>query len=179
LADWLRLERAVPVRKAVLLLPSEPGKYAFFVNSLADLPEAFRVEANTRFAPQLLYVGKADKSLLVRVWEQECQHKRPGTFFRSVGAMLGYMSPQGGKNFEFARDDKTRVIEWIASRLLVAWGVTPAPGSHLITERALIKQHAPLLNIASNPKKFRELQLLRAMCQAGQSRPPKQSAGRY
>lgn len=165
--DWIRLERAVRVRDVTSLLPPVPGKYAFFVRELTDLPKGFHSEAMSREIPRLLYIGKADRNLFVRVWEQECQHKRPGTFFRSVGAMLGYQSPRGGKNYEFAVQDKKQVVEWIADRLLVAWDVKPIDGSHVISEKALIRQYAPLLNIAGNPLKFRELERLRAICRTG------------
>lgn len=168
MADWLRYEQAITVRGAAASLPQSPGKYAFFIDQLENLPELFRVEALTRANSRLLYIGKTDSSLFVRVWEQECQHLRPGTFFRSIGAMLGYKSPDGGRNYEFSYQDRQRVVDWIKEHLLVAWDSSPTTGSHLTGEKTLIRQHKPLLNIKDNPLKFRELERLREICRIGQ-----------
>ena len=140
-----------------------------FVCDLAALPKSFRLEAMTRRVPPLLYIGKADVILYTRVWEEECQHKRPGTFFRSVGAMLGYRSPRGGKNYQFAPQDKERVVKWIRDHLLVTWDCTPVEGSHATSEKVLIGHFMPLLNIQHSPRKFRELEDLRAICRAGEA----------
>lgn len=166
--DWIDISEAAAVCDAHARLPHKPGKYAFFARSLLDLPQDFQAEATTRLAPSLLYIGKADTSLFTRVWEQECLHKRPGTFFRSVGAMLGYRSPKGGRNYEFGNSDKQEIIRWINDYLLVVWNESAVSGSHRQTERALIQHFQPLLNIQNNPRKFAELQRLRAICRAGQ-----------
>jgi hypothetical protein len=167
--SWICLEQALLVSQAEHSLPVRPGKYAFFCENLNDLPPLFLREAKSRPFPQLLYIGKADVSLKQRVWFEECQHRRPGTFFRSVGAMLGYCSPDGGKNYRFAADDQARLIRWIANKLRVAWSVEAVDGSHAASERNLIARYAPLLNLQNNPKKFDELERLRAKCRAGQA----------
>ncbi|WP_374529694.1 GIY-YIG nuclease family protein [Novosphingobium sp.] len=167
MADWVAFERAIPVAEAETLLPHRPGKYAFFVSDLSHLPQAFQSEAQTRPNQHLLYIGKADVSLFVRVWEQECLHQRPGTFFRSVGAMLGFRSPVGGKNYEFSADDKQAVIKWICRNLRVAWTCEQVIGSHRESEKALIQNYTPLLNLLGNPRKFSELQRLRELCRLG------------
>ncbi|WP_309752249.1 GIY-YIG nuclease family protein [Novosphingobium sp.] len=164
---WLQFENAVAVRKVEAHLPHEPGKYAFFVENVSRLPEQFMREATTRPIPRLLYIGKADVSLVQRVWLEECQHRSPGTFFRSVGAMLGYKSPKGGRNYEFSPGDKMRVIEWIADNLRVTWHAEVLKQSHRIGEQALINQFLPLLNLQGNPRKFSELSRLRAACRSG------------
>jgi hypothetical protein len=165
--DWVNQEQAIPVKRLLGVLPNSPGKYAFFVDQLDSLPALFRAEAKTRLIPNLLYVGKADISLHVRVWEQECQHLRPATLFRSVGAMLGFRSPMGGRNYEFAPVDKAKIVNWIAESLSVAWDTTPQPGSQRDGERVIIRHFAPLLNIQNNPAKFAELARLRGLCRAG------------
>jgi len=167
MSDWIRFDSAVPVFDAEPLLPNVPGKYAFFVEELERLPETFACEARTRAQPKLMYIGKADASLAQRVWHEECQHRRPGTFFRSIGAMLGCRSPKGGRNYEFAPGDKQFVIEWIAENLKVVWQTESSAGSHYDDEQALIRQLAPLLNLQGNPRKFAELSRLRAICRAG------------
>jgi hypothetical protein len=164
---WLTVASAVPCSQLQARIPHSPGKYAFFVDTPDSLPEIFRAEARTRRTPSLLYIGKADVSLFVRVWEQECQHLRPGTFFRSIGAMLGYRSPNGGKNYEFASADKARIVTWIMDHLQVSWDCRSQVGSHRDGERELIKQFAPLMNIQSNPRPFNPLKTLRALCRAG------------
>jgi hypothetical protein len=169
MASWVQFERAIPVRDVAARLPHSPGKYAFFADEVGRLPEPFSQEAMTRPVPALLYIGKADVSLVQRVWLEECQHRRPGTFFRSVGAMLGYRSPKGGRNYEFAPDDKQRVIEWIAGNLRVAWQAGALDRSHRIGEQVLINRFPPLLNLQGNPRKFAELSRLRAACRAGNS----------
>jgi hypothetical protein len=65
------------VRDVEMRPPRAPGKYAFFVDSLDNLPSQFAKEAKTRPLPQLVYLGKADVSLAQRVWQEECLH-RPG-----------------------------------------------------------------------------------------------------
>ncbi len=167
MADWLAFERAIPVLEVAARLPHRPGKYAFFIRDLSQLPAAFQSEAKTRPDRHLLYIGKADVSLFVRVWEQECLHRHPGTFFRSVGAMLGYRSPIGGRNYEFSASDKGAVVDWLCGNLSVAWTSQQIAGSHLKSEKVLIERHTPLLNIAGNPRKFGELQRLRGLCRQG------------
>ena len=167
--NWVQFENAIPVCQVDGRLPREPGKYAFFVEEVARLPERFAQEAMTRPIPTLLYIGKADVSLVQRVWREECQHRRPGTFFRSVGAMLGYKSPKGGRNYEFAPSDKQRVIEWIAGNLRVSWQAKVLEESHRVGELALINRFLPLLNLHGNPRKFGDLTILRAACRAGNS----------
>ena len=169
MANWILFERAVPVREVEALLPRSAGKYAFFVEEVSRLPKQFFREAMTRPTPSLLYIGKADVSLMQRVWLEECQHRRPGTFFRSVGAMLGYKSPKGGRNYEFSPGDKKRVVEWIAGNLRVTWQAEVLELSHRVGEQALINQFLPLLNLQGNPRKFAELSRLRADCRAGNS----------
>jgi hypothetical protein len=166
--SWVSIENAIPARNADRCLPRESGKYAFFVMTTDRLPALFREEAMRRPDPRLLYIGKADRSLFQRVWRQECQHRSPGTFFRSVGAMLGYLSPKGGKNFEFSPEDKTAIIDWIAENLSVAWSTEPADGEHCESEKALIETFQPVLNIAGIKPGFAELKRLRAICRRGQ-----------
>lgn len=167
MSDWIRFESAVPVSVVENALPASSGKYAFFVEDVDRLPPVFASEAVTRARPNLIYIGKADVSLRQRVWQEECQHKRPGTFFRSVGAMLGFVSPRGGRNYEFAPEDWRWIIEWIATNLRVAWYAESRAKSHYDDEQALIRQHMPLLNLQGNPRKFAELSKLRAICRAG------------
>ncbi len=151
----------MPVSGAAAKLPREPGLYAFFVDDPRCLPDPFGSMLAARSDRHLLYVGQASRSLYKRVWEQECRHRGPGTCFRSVGVMLGYVSPLGGRNFEFAPDDKVRIAAWMAGHLAVAW--TTQFADMFREEKAAIRQHQPLLNLNHNPQASAHLRRLRAL----------------
>ena len=158
----------MPVSRASELLPTKRGKYAFFVDSRESLPNSFREDAGSRPIPRPIYLGKADVGLLTRVWKRECQHLKPATMFRSIGAMLGYRSPDGGRNYEVSSADKRRVTDGIAAHLLVAWRAGTIVGTHATAEEVLIHRYTSLLNILHNPRKSLELCVLRTVCRAGQ-----------
>jgi hypothetical protein len=117
LFEWAIACKPVAIREALTELPKTPGIYVICVDFPATLPEPFRSILAKRTPQTLIYIGQASKSLYKRVWEEECLHKSPGTFFRSVGVMLGYVSPSGGKNFEFQKPDKEAITKWILRHL--------------------------------------------------------------
>lgn len=163
--DWVLNAKRVPVRGVADLLPRAPGLYAVFIDDPGCLPDPFEEIAATRTNPHLLYVGQASGSLYQRVWVEELQHRSPGTFFRSIGVMLGYISPKGGRIFAFAPRDKCAISAWIAEHLAVAW--TVAVRYMNAEERGAILRHCPLLNITHNPKRIAQLRELRAISQRG------------
>src|SRR5689334_19554692 len=85
---------AIPVPRAEKVVDDRPGLYAIFVDHPSSLPEPFASQLTTRNS-RLLYVGRARDSLLVRLISQELRHKRAATFFRGMGAILGFR-PQAG-----------------------------------------------------------------------------------
>ena len=158
--NWITASERVPVSAAAARLPREPGLYAFFVDDPRHLPEPFGSMLAARADRHLLYIGQASGSLYERVWEQECRHRKPGTLFRSVGVVLGYVSPSGGPNFEFMPDHKDRIAAWMAGHLAVAW--TTRFVHMCCEEKAAIRRHQPLLNLRYNPQRSADLIRLRA-----------------
>ncbi len=150
-------------------LPDEPGIYALFVDEPASLPEPYAGVLRQRIG-NLLYIGKARDSLRRRAYEEEMRHKRAATFFRSLGAVLGYLPEPGslvGKanqmNYRFSSADTERIFVWI-DRHLSATAVTM--DAHLLdeSEKTIIGATQPLLNLQNNPLKLAELELARSRC---------------
>lgn len=143
------------------------GLYAIRVVDVSNLPAPFSVLAER--VDGLLYIGKAAGSLRERLVEQELQAIGHGTFFRSIGAVLGYRPVPGslvGKsnqnNFTFAARDRLGIRNWLghhaeASAVAVSCDLAEA-------ERDLIRRHTPLLNLDHNPRALRELVDARETC---------------
>lgn len=132
------------------------------------LPEPFKTHSEKR-GHDLIYLGIATESLRCRFRDQELRARGHGTFFRSVGAVLGYRPPAGSlagksntRNYRFAPTDAQAIIGWINANLLVNW--VEFSGAHAAEESALIGKHLPLLNLQRNPAALPELSALRAEC---------------
>src|SRR4051812_37243154 len=107
-----------PVVTAHTVVPAEPGFYAIFVDEPESLPSPFDRylrEKNSR----LIYTGVASRSLYERLIEQDLRHREASTFFRGIGAILGYRPPSGslvGKgnqnNYEFSTADTATIDAW-------------------------------------------------------------------
>ena len=146
-----------------------PGVYAIFVDTLEALPTIYRDELKLRNT-KLIYIGKAEKTLIGRCVEEELRHKRAATFFRSVGAMLGYLPLAGslaGKrnqnNYRFSAGDTAKIIQWMEDHLKAT--AVPMQAEEVVAvERAIIPIAKPLLNIAGNPSKFAPLSAARDRC---------------
>lgn len=150
------------------LVPDAPGLYAIRVREFGHLPEPFRSEAARR-NDRLIYIGEAKTSLRTRFLNQELRARGHGTFFRSLGAMLGYRPETGSligkrnsRNYTFHPADERAIIAWINTNLEVSW-IPLATGIH-DTEVALIRRHGPLLNLQGNPRRMAELSRLRTLC---------------
>jgi hypothetical protein len=96
-------------------------------------------------------------------------HKRPATFFRSLGAVLGYTPTPGSlvgrrnqNNYRFDRDTTSEICEWIACNLQVSWLEDPRPMPAI--EQSLIRRYAPLFNIAHNPRALEAISDARRRC---------------
>ena len=137
-------------------IPKRPGMYCFRIADIKSLPDGYR-EAMLERGHDILYIGQASKSLFTRCWEQELHHKSAATFFRKVGAMLGYRPIEGSlighsnqNNFTFNPTDTDKIISWIESNLLVNMIECPSKILDSI-EPELIAKHKPLLNGTHNP----------------------------
>ena len=149
-------------------VPDYPGLYAVRIRDTAALPHPFRGHLEKR-GHDLLYIGIARRSLSIRLLGQELRGRGHGTFFRSIGAILGYRPPAGSlvgksntRNYTFAPTDKRGIIEWIDANLLVNW--VKFSGAHAVEESALIRERLPLLNLQGNTAALPELSAARAEC---------------
>lgn len=149
-------------------VPDRPGLYAIRVRNKSALPEPFRSLSEQR-GHDLVYVGIARQSLSRRLLGQELRARGHGTFFRSIGALLGFRPRAGSligkgntRNFTFTPVDNRVIIDWINMNLLVNW--VEFSGAHAVEESTLIRKHLPLLNVQGNPAAIPELTALRAEC---------------
>lgn len=137
-------------------IPKRPGLYCIRIADINSLPDGYR-EVMSERGHDILYIGQASKNLFERCWEQELHHKSAATFFRKVGAMLGYRPIKGSlvgysnqNNFKFKPTDTDKIITWIESHLLV--NMIECSSRLLdIVEPDLITRHKPLLNGKHNP----------------------------
>lgn len=156
-------------------VPDRPGLYAIKVRDRTALPEPFRSLLDGR-DNDLIYIGIASTSLLKRFLGQELRARGHGTFFRSIGAVLGFRPPAGsligkanGRNYTFAPQDNAAIIDWINANLIVNW--IEFAGAHAVEESALLRAHTPLLNLQGNPAALPLLKALRAECVRIANRP--------
>lgn len=149
-------------------IPNIPGIYAIRIKNSDTLPNEFRNELKRRHE-SLLYIGKATTSLRKRLWEEELHTQRPATFFRSIGAILGFLPPKGSlrdrqnqSNYRFSPADNAKIIHWIEENLLVNFVVCNNAIEDI--ERSIINETTPLINIQNNPNPFNRLIELREKC---------------
>lgn len=147
-------------------VPDVPGIYCIKLRKGVQLPAKFgKVREDG-----IIYIGLASESLKERLWEEELNHKGAATFFRSIGAMFGYLPPKGSlvgkkntKNYKFSADDTESIRIWMRQSLLVNF-VAMKPAMIEGTEKLLIKKYCPLVNIKGNPMASSELKAARAKC---------------
>ncbi|WP_058302156.1 GIY-YIG nuclease family protein [Gorillibacterium timonense] len=150
-------------RDAEQYVPGQPGVYCIAISDVNLLTDPFRTELITR-NHKILYVGQASNSLLERLVHQDLRHKSPASFFRSIGAVIGYRPVKGfSKNYKFSVEDTMKIINWINVNLFVSWHIVDKELLD-VTERALINDLKPIMNIKDNPYKLKELQDLRKQC---------------
>lgn len=147
--------------------PDQPGIYCLRILQPKTLPTFFSEVLKTR-NHNIIYIGIASKSLRKRL-NQELRAKGHGTFFRSLGAVLGYTPEKGslvGKrnqnNYRFSKEAEKEIITWINENLLVNW--VPIEVDLNRIESQLLIENLPLLNIAGNPGALKELSVLRNRC---------------
>ena len=149
------------------MVPAAPGLYCIRIKNPDALPEPFRTELKNR-KHNIIYIGIASRSLNRRMLNQELRANGHGTFFRSIGAVLGYLPPfnslkgkKNKRNYKFSPKDEQKIIRWINENLLVNWVVTK---DFKALEEPLIRKYLPLLNLDHNPEKMQALTDLRKKC---------------
>jgi hypothetical protein len=150
------------------LVPHNAGFYCIRIVDINKLPIPFNTFLADR-KDNIIYIGIATKSLKRRFLNQELRAKGHGTFFRSIGAMLGHRPQKGSlvnkankHNYRFLPSDEEKIIKWINDNLDVNWVNFNGDFKELETE--LIFKYRPIINIAKNPSAIQELSDLRKEC---------------
>ena len=163
------LSSAVPASEAESCVTSEPGLYSIFIDKAETLPPPFN-EYQLKKKHLMIYFGKATESLLTRLVEQDLRHVNPSTFFRGIGAVLGYRPAAGslkGKsnqnNYKFSPTDTQQIIKWINDHLFIRW-LSLNVDEIESYEPSCISTIRPLLNTKHNPEASKELADLREEC---------------
>ena len=158
-------------------IPQAPGLYVIRIKDTNELPIDFTKILQNR-KHNILYIGIASTSLRQRFWNQELHAKGHGTFFRSLGAMLGYLPERGSlnnyrnkNNYTFLECDKNKIIQWIGKNLYVNFVVLSNNLDKIETD--LIEANLPLININKNPQRCQLLIQLRNRCKAIANSPYK------
>ena len=146
-------------------IPNESGIYCIKLRENSTLPSKYGKIREDR----IIYIGIASKSLRERLWEEELNHKRAATFFRSIGAMLDYLPPKGSlygkktRNYKFSLEDTDKIQKWMKQSLRVNF--IKVENSEIDNiEDSLIKKYTPLVNISKNPNASEELKSERQRC---------------
>jgi len=150
------------------LVPDNSGLYCIRIKNPENLPKPFNNLLKAR-DHNIIYIGIASKSLSKRFLNQELRANGHGTFFRSIGAVLGYRPVKGSlinkinkRNYTFSATDEKKIIDWININLTINW--VEFSGAFEIIETGIIQKHLPLLNLAKNPSALKQLSDLRAEC---------------
>ena len=145
----------------------EKGFYCIRLKEKSELPTRYQEILESRVY-KYIYIGKAERSIKKRL-DQELEHKSPGTFFRSIGCVLGYLPMRGhlaGKvnqnNFKFSKSDTEKIIDWLRRNIEVS--IVAYDDNFNSIEGMLIKKYTPLLNVSKNPLKLKELVEDRKRC---------------
>jgi hypothetical protein len=150
------------------MVPDKPGIYCLRIANTSSLPKEYASVLTSR-GHNIIYIGIASRSLMVRFVRQELRAKGHGTFFRSIGAILGHKPLKGSlkskvnkRNYKFPPESEAAIIRWINANLLVNW--IEYDSDIYIIEELLIKLHMPLVNIDKNPGALDILLKARAEC---------------
>lgn len=150
------------------LVPNNSGVYCIRIIDINKLPVPFNSYLSDR-NHNILYIGIATKSLKKRFLNQELRSIGHGSFFRSIGAMLGYRPPKGSSinkankfNYKFSPFDEQEIIKWLNDNLKVNW--IQIDDNFETIETELITKYRPLINIAKNPLALQLISNLRNEC---------------
>lgn len=148
------------------MVPDVPGLYCIKLRKGVRLPAKYGKAREDG----VIYIGQASTSLYQRFWRQELNHHGAATFFRSIGAMLGYLPPKGsllGKknqnNFKFSPEDTEAIRKWMRESLTVNF-IAFSTETMDDVEKKLIDKYRPLVNYAHNPDYSRELEAVKDKC---------------
>lgn len=150
-------------------IPCLPGIYIIQIKEIKKLPLSFRKVLLER-KHNILYIGITKGSLRKRLWKNELHSQNGhGSFFRSLGAILGYLPKAGSLstkrnkyNYKFSSTDNGEIISWVENNLQINFIVH---NDNLVQiERYLIAKYLPLLNVDKNPAALEELKQLRQKC---------------
>jgi hypothetical protein len=168
LVELILSSEQMPVAQASRVVPGRPGYYSIWIDDPDALPGIYAEYLRGQHT-QLIYVGIASQSLQKRLIQQDLYHNSPSTFFRGLGAVLGYRPPRGslvGKknqnNYKFSGPDTLAIVAWIESHLSV--GVIEEAPTDSRREAGAITQLCPVLNTDHNPRALKELAQLRLEC---------------
>jgi hypothetical protein len=150
------------------LVPNNSGLYCIRISDINKLPKPFSNFLAVRLH-NIIYIGIATESLKKRFLNQELRANGHGTFFRSLGAVLGHRPPKGSlttkankRNYKFSPTDEQKIIKWINDNLQVIW--VEFSGDFESLETRLITKYRPLINLAKNPSALQLLSDLRKEC---------------
>jgi len=136
------------------------GLYCIRLQKHSKLPERYQNILDKR-KHKLIYIGKAEGQSLGARLSQEIEHKKPGTFFRSIGCVLKYLPMKGhlnGKsnqnNFKFSKDNTAEIVKWLKANVEIS--IVQYTNSFDI-ENELIRKYCPLLNDTHNLLRLQEL----------------------
>jgi hypothetical protein len=146
---------------------SKPGLYFISLKNDVKLPPRYQSILDKR-EHRIIYIGKAQGQSLRDRLSQEIYHTSPGTFFRSIGAVLNYKPIRGHlkdksnqKNYKFSPADTKSITCWLLEN--TEFVIQEVQGDFSI-EDELIKKYCPLLNDKSNPLRLSELREDRKKC---------------
>lgn len=147
-------------------IPASPGLYAITVDNENFLPNTFSTELKKR-NHRLLYIGISTDNLRKRLWSSELHCHKPATFFRSIGAILGFTPepgslPSNSRNYKFSIDNQMLIEQWMEEHLLVNFISLNSKLEDI--EKQLIVRYKPILNLRDNPYKIHEIEILRNKC---------------
>ncbi len=139
---------------------SKMGLYCIRLKKDSKLPPRYQKILDKR-SHRILYIGKAQSQSLNERLGQEIFHINPGTYFRSIGAVLQYKPIPGhlkGKNnqnnYKFSSADTEAITNWLLKN--TEFIIQEVDGDFSI-EHDLIKKYCPLLNYQYNPFRLSEL----------------------
>lgn len=143
------------------------GLYCISLKIKSKLPSRYQDILDQR-DHKIIYIGKAQGQTLSKRLNQEIYHTSPGTFFRSIGAVLNYTPIPGHlkdkknqKNYKFSAKDSLSISNWLLKN--VEFNIHPIAKDFSV-ENELIEKYYPLLNDTSNPLRLDELREDRKKC---------------
>lgn len=167
MSDFIENTPYIPLTELEKTKLDFKGLYSLRVLDTSVLPKLFKdelIENNTN----IIYIGKGERTLLERL-EEECRGKGNATFFRGIGALLGFRPPKGslvGKkntnNYRFCTCDKTQIVKWMNDNL--EFNFIKLDNNVVKSEEKLIKKYCPILNTTHNPKNSKILAQVRKEC---------------